>query len=253
VDGPGELVRAAIALADAERVGAVTLRAVAHRVGVTPAEVRRAFGSRDRLVAALVQHLFARPRTDRRGTDRRGTDRRGTDRRGTDRRGTDRRDVREPSSETPVQTLARLATQEWAAYREHPWLVTVVASSRLPLVPAVLDAARESTEAFAALGLDPPSALGRYVALSGYVQGMALLLLAEHGEVARSGTAYRAWWSDEVRRLDHTGAHRRHPWLDAASGGRLPESFAADADTWFRDGLDRVLAGLIMQDGLTRP
>lgn len=132
-------------------------------------------------------------------------------------------------------------------YREHPWLVTVLASSRPPLVPAVLDAARASTEAFAALGLDPPSALGRYVALSGYVQGMALLLLAEQGETALSGTGYRAWWSEELRRLDRTGTRRRHPWLDAASGGRLPDTFDADADTWFRDGLDRVLAGLTNQ------
>jgi AcrR family transcriptional regulator len=202
----------------------VTLRAVAHRVGVTPAQVRRAFGSRDRLVAALVQHLFSRPSTARPGTARHG--------------------VGEPSPETPEQALARLATEEWVAYREHPWLVTVLASSRPPLVPAVLDAARASTAAFVALGLDPPSALGRYVALSGYVQGMALLLLAERGEAMRSGSAYRTWWSEELRRLDRTGTRRRHPWLDAASGGRLPESFAADADTWFRDGLDRVLAGL---------
>jgi hypothetical protein len=146
--------------------------------------------------------------------------------------------------ETPVQTLARLATEEWMTYREHPWLVTVLASSRPPLVPAVLDAARASTEAFVVLGLDPPSALARYVALSGYVQGMALLLVAEHGETARSGTAYRTWWSEESRRLDRTGTRRRHPWLDDASGGRLPDSFDTDADTWFRDGLDRVLAGL---------
>ncbi|WP_454856459.1 TetR/AcrR family transcriptional regulator C-terminal domain-containing protein [Promicromonospora soli] len=147
-------------------------------------------------------------------------------------------------SEAPVQTLAGLATDEWMTYREHPWLVVVLASSRPPLVPAVLEAARASTEAFAALGLDPPSALARYVALSGYVQGMALLLLAEHGEPARSGTAYRTWWSEELRRLDRTGARRRHPWLDDASGGKLPDSLGTDADTWFQDGLDRVLAGL---------
>lgn len=106
-----------------------------------------------------------------------------------------------------------------------------------------------STEAFAALGFDPPSALGRYIALSGYVQGMALMLLAEHEELGRSGTAYGAWWAEEARRLDRTGARRRHPWLEAASGGKLPDAFATDVDAWFREGLARVLAGLVVTGG----
>lgn len=210
--GTEALVEVAIALADADGVGALTLRAVAYRAGLTFAQVRREFRNRDRLLAAVVQHVLSR---------------------------------RHRPGGTPVQTLARLAAEEWAVYRAHPWLVTVVASSRPPLVPAVLHAARASTEAFVALGLDPPTALGRYVALSGYVQGMALLLLAEHGETARTGTAYPSWWSQELGRLDRTGERRRHPWLDDVSGGRLPAAFDADADAWFRDGLDRVLAGLV--------
>jgi AcrR family transcriptional regulator len=215
----GDLVRVAIALADADGIAAVTLRTVAHHAGVALPKVRRAFGSRDGLVATLVQQLLARPHRAA------------------------------PSSGSPVRTLTRLAEEEWAAYRSHPWLVSLLASSRPPLVPAVLDAARASTEAFMALGVDPPSALGRYIALSGYVQGMALLLLAEREEATRSGTAYRAWWSQEGRRLDRTGVRRRHPWLEEASGGTLPDAFDADADTWFRDGLGRVLAGLVGTGG----
>lgn len=259
-DRRGDLLEVATALADADGIGAVTLRALAHRTGLMPAAVRKEFGSRDRLVAALVQHHFARRRSVSVGPAPVGSAPVGSVSVGSASAvsapvgfspagfapaGSARSGTREPEPETPVRTLARLAAEEWATYREHPWLVTVLASSRPPLVPAVLDAARASTEAFAALGLDPPSALGRYVALSAYVQGMALLLLAEQGEVAHSGTAYRAWWSEELRRLDRTGARRRHPWLDAASGGKPPESFGKDADTWFRDGLDRVLAGLV--------
>ena len=215
----GDLIRVAIALADADGIATVTLRSVAHHAGVALPEVRRVLGSRDGLVAAVVQQLLVRPH----------------------------RAV--SSSGPPVRTLTRLAEEEWAAYRLHPWLLSLVASSRPPLVPAVLDAARASAEAFMALGLDPPSALGRYLALSGYVQGMALLLLAEREEAAHSGTTYQAWWSAEVRRLDRTGVRRRHPWLEAASGGKLPDAFDADADTWFRDGLGRVLAGLVATGG----
>jgi AcrR family transcriptional regulator len=216
--GERAVVDTAISLADAGGIDSVTLRAVAHHAGVALPEVRRAFGSRDRLVAALVQRLLA-PGS-----------------------------AAAPSSKGPVGTLTRLAEDEWAVYRAHPWLVSVLATSRPPLVPAVLDVARASTEAFVELGLDPPSALGRYVALNGYVQGMALLLLAEHKEAARSGTAYRAWWAEEARRLDRTGVRRRHTWLEGASGGKLPDAFDADVDSWFRDGLAGVIAGLVTRD-----
>ncbi|MBN6041870.1 TetR/AcrR family transcriptional regulator C-terminal domain-containing protein [Amycolatopsis sp. 195334CR] len=188
----GELVDKAIALADAEGIGAVTLRAIA---GTSLVEAQRAFGSRDKLVATMVQRLLTPP---------------------------------------PRGTLTELAEAEWAAYRAHPWLVSVLASTRPPLVPAVLDTAGAMIDAFLALGFDPPTALSRYLALSAYVQGMALLLLSEHQE-ARTGQTYRTWWAAEARRLPR--------WTTELGGP--PET--ADPGSWFRDGLDRVL------DGLTRP
>ncbi|MFI2489132.1 hypothetical protein ACH47X_19640 [Promicromonospora kroppenstedtii] len=81
----------------------------------------------------------------------------------------------------------------------------------------------------------------------------------------------------EAWRLDRSGARRRHPWLDQVSGGPpgmdrdldpggdpvrdpgaspdpvpvpgpagrgVPQSFDADTDAWFRDGLVRVITGL---------
>ncbi|MEV0893940.1 hypothetical protein [Promicromonospora sp. NPDC050262] len=237
--GDADLVSVGIALADVAGIAALTLRTVAHRAGVPLAQARRAYGSRDRLVAALVQRALAprravAPREHAEAHVEAHTQAR-----------PEAHPQATPDAETPADVLVRLAEQEWVAYREPPWLVTVLASSRPPLVPAVLDAARAGTEAFERLGADPPSALGRYLALSGYVQGMALLLLAEHDESSRSGTDYRAWWAAEARRLERTGARRRHPWLDVVSEGRVPESFDADAEAWFRAGLTRVLAGLI--------
>ncbi|WP_020015142.1 hypothetical protein [Promicromonospora sukumoe] len=257
-----DLVQAAIALADVGGVGAVTLRSVAHRVGIPLAETRRRFGSRDRLVAAMVQRILtsgrpaaarvraqpqsqpqSRPPTQPQPQPRPPTQ-------------PQPQVPTPPQPDTPARRLTRLAEAEWAAYQAHPWLVVVLASSRPPLVPAVLDAARACTEAFMALGADPPSALGRYLALSGYVQGMALLLLAEHDESTRSGTDYRTWWTAEARRLDRAGLRRRHPWLPGSDpspdrgpdpgpvGKGFPQTFDADADTWFRDGLARVITGL---------
>jgi AcrR family transcriptional regulator len=212
--GPGtdEVVELAVALADEEGVEALSLRSVAYRAGLPLAAVQRTFGSRDRLVAVMVQQLLSRHRTT------------------------------PPPTEAPARTLARLAEREWATYRAHPWLVGVLASTRPPLVPAVLDDVRVGIDAFAALGLDTAEAMGRYLALSGYVQGMALLVRAEQQESARSATTYRSWWSEEIRRLERTGSRRRHPWLGRLTDTATPDTL--DLDATFRDGLHHVLKGL---------
>lgn len=206
----------ATALADAGGIEAVTLRSVAGRAGLPLRAVQRDFGSRDRLVALMAHHALAQhahrlaPETD------------------------------------PIDALTRLAEAEWRAYRDHPWLVGVLASTRPPLVPAVLDAARAAIEVFTGLGLSADAARNRYLAFSAYIQGMGLLLSAEHLE-AGSATSYRTWWSQELNRLDRTGATGRHPWLTDFSAAAPAEAF--DADTAFRDGLQHVLQGLTTPPG----
>ncbi|WP_206024948.1 TetR/AcrR family transcriptional regulator [Micromonospora zingiberis] len=205
------MIAVATELADAHGINGLTLRAVARRAGQPLAAAQHAFGSRDRLVAALVQHLLAHRPTS-------------------------------PRRESPVERLARLAEQEWQVYQAHPWLVGVLASTRPPLVPAVLDLAGASIEALVMLGLSPATALRRYLALNAYIQGMALLLQAEQREAAASVATYRSWWAEEIRRLDRTGSRRQHPWLGEVTAGTPPEAF--DVDVAFRDGLHRVLTGL---------
>lgn len=204
------LVQVAVATADADGVEAVTLRSVAHRAGLALAVVRRDVGSRDRLVASMVQHVLVTrpaPHID--------------------------------PGDDPVDALTRLAEAEWATYAAHPWLVGVLASTRPPLVPAVLAAARAVVEVLERSGLDARTALDRYLALSAYVQGMAMLLLAEHRE-ARTGTSHRAWWRDTQERLDRTGATLRHPWI-VDHGPDSPLDVAAT----FRAGLRRVVPALV--------
>lgn len=143
----------------------------------------------------------------------------------------------------PVGTLTKLAEQEWRAYEFLPWLVSVMASTRPPLVPAVLDASRAAIEVFIALGLDGDVALDRYLAFSAYIQGMGLLLTAERRESVHAGTSYHAWWSEEIRRLDRTGNTLRHPWLAELTDQPRTNSF--DSNACFHAGLHRVVTGLM--------
>lgn len=209
---PTSTLEAAVALADAHGIAAVTLRAVADRVEITLATAQRDLGSRDRLVSMMAQHILARHA------------------------------ARRPPDEDPVDTLTRLAEDEWRAYCTHPWLVGVMASTRPPLVPAVLEAAQAAIHVFTGMGLDDATALHRYLAFSAYIQGMGMLLTAEQQESGRSGTSFRGWWAAELRRLDRSGAALRHPWLSALSHAAPTDGF--DPSEAFRHGLDRVIRGL---------
>lgn len=202
----------AIAIADAEGLSALSLRSVAHRAGLVLAVVQREFGSRDRLVALMVQRVYGRV------------------------------PWRSGAPAEPAQALVRLAELEWRIYRAHPWLVEVLASTRPPLVPAVLESARAAIHLFRDLGLDAGRALSRYLALSAYIQGMGMLLTAEAQETAHSGTGPGSWWGAELRRLDRSGATRRHPWLVELADQAPADGF--DVDDAFRDGLRRVVGGL---------
>ncbi|WP_070195558.1 TetR/AcrR family transcriptional regulator C-terminal domain-containing protein [Streptomyces oceani] len=206
-----------VTIADTEGVAAVTLRTVAHRSGLPLASVERDFRSRDRLVAAMAQRLLARPARRGPGTGDTAVEDAGT-------------------------ALRRLAEEEWRVYRTHPWLVEVLASTRPPLVPAVLDTARDALAAFTRIGLDSHAALRRYLAYSAYVQGMALLLLAERRESEHSGTSFRHWWREEGHRLDRTGATVRHAWLAELTAS--PPAGGFNLDAAFRDGLDRTVRAL---------
>lgn len=210
--GAEELLEAAIALADERGQDGVTLSALTSRAGLALAAVQREVGGRDQLMAMMVQRIVSR------------------------------RGAGAPVAETPVSVLGRLAQEEWDRYRAHPWLVEVLASTRPPLVPAVLDASREMVEAFVEIGLDTATAFHRYLALSGYIQGMALLLAAEQREAGRTATTYRTWWSEQVRRLDRSGARFKHPWLSELTEEQELDSF--DADRAFQEGLRPVLDGL---------
>lgn len=207
----------AIAVADAAGTNAVTLRSVADRAGLSLTMVQRDFGSRDRMVATMVQHILSS------------------------------RTRPSPRSADPIAALTRLGEDEWTAYRAHPWLVTVLASTRPPLAPAVLDAARATIEVFMSTGLGGDAALDRYLAFSAYIQGMGLLLIAEHQESVRSGASHRAWWQEEIRRLNRTGAAWRHSWLTELADQPAAADF--DVDASFHDGLHSVVRGLVQATG----
>lgn len=200
------LVRLAVELADAAGLDAVSMRVLADRAGLPAHAVYRHVRNRAELLSAMAEHVTVRRPGD------------------------------PPLPRDPRGRLERLAWQEWAMYRRHPWLLAILATDQPPTGPAVLTMVDRVVAAFTDAGYDPAAAFRAYLVFSGYLQGMALLIRRDPTD-----PAYRAWWSATRDRLARTGRTSGRPWL-AAAGDTRPDR---DLDAWFRFGLGRLLDGLL--------
>lgn len=202
-----DLVSLAVRLADDSGLDAISMRILADCAGLPVHLLYRQVRNRADLLAAMAEHVLTErgPRHLARPRD-------------------------------PRAQLRQLARDEWAMYRRHPWLLMVLATDRPPTGPAVLAMVDRVVAVLAEAGFEPAEAYRVYLVLSGYVQGMALLV----GRDPDAASA-RAWRSATRLRLEHTGRMERRPWL-AAAGRTDPDT---ELDTWFEYGLDRMLAGLL--------
>ncbi|KAA5826569.1 TetR/AcrR family transcriptional regulator [Saccharopolyspora hirsuta] len=203
------VVRAAIRLADAEGMSAVSMQRVAAQLGVAAMTLYRHVRSKDELVTAMVEAVFAEHSSSPRSADWRAQ-------------------------------LEHQARQEWQLYQRRPWVLAVLASTRPPLAGAVLASVDRSMTALTGRGLDPRAALSTYLLVSGYVQGMALLVVAESQALRDTGVRAGTWWSSG--RLAGLVDSGRYPWLTELATGELPGPEAVDG--WFEFGLQRVLDGV---------
>ena len=201
------LVALAVELADHLGLDGVSMRLLAERAGLPVHLLYRQVRNRADLLSAMVEHVIDGHR---------------------------RRNAASPDD--PRTRLRQLAHDEWAMYRKHPWLLTALATDRPPTGPAVLAMVDQVVSALTHLGFEPLEAYRAYLVLSGYVQGMALLI-----ERKPTDTDYRTWRSATRRRLEQTGRLQQRPWLTAASRTN-PDT---DLDAWFDFGLHRMLDGLL--------
>ena len=104
------VVHAAIRLADADGIEAVSMRVLAARLGVATMALYRHVSGKDDLVEAMVDTLLA--------------------------------ESWEPGDQGWGWRvlLEHEARQEWELYRRHPWLVAVLSTARPPLGPGLLEA-----------------------------------------------------------------------------------------------------------------
>ncbi|MBT0567207.1 TetR/AcrR family transcriptional regulator [Williamsia sp. CHRR-6] len=180
------IVDAAIDIADADGFAAVTMRAIADRLGVGAMSLYRHVADKDALLTAMTEAVGARFPYPHEMPGAPVP--------------TDHRDAAAVVGHRHWRECVRIATDiDWTLYQRHPWVVLAYSSPRHSMGAASLGCLDWMMAAFAQLDVTPVRAAEMTVTLWSFVQGVALTSVA--GELLRS-TADAALDGDLVAVLD---------------------------------------------------
>ncbi|MFF7455403.1 TetR/AcrR family transcriptional regulator C-terminal domain-containing protein [Kitasatospora sp. NPDC008115] len=218
VEPPGDLsrerlIRAALELADAEGLAALSMRAVASRLGVSAMSAYRHVTSKDELVLLTADAAFG--------------------------------EARYPA-EPPAGWRPRLelgARTLWALFRRHPWLAHLSPVTRPLLLPNLLTHAEWALAALDGHGLSPTAALDIHVLLYSYIEGIAVNLERETQAQATTGLTGDEWTDTRLAAFDPRTAASRLPVFTRMMSD-LADGYDLDLDALFELGLATLLDGL---------
>lgn len=167
----GRIVRAAVAIADAEGLTALTMRRLAAELGVSAMSLYRHVSTKEQLVALMADATFGEHALPER---------------------------------PPPHWRERLelsAALQWRLYRAHPWLAGAMNLSRPLLIPNGIRHIDWALAALAGLGLDDDTRMHAAVTLFGYVRGHAVDLEPESAAARTSGVSGQEWMRAQETRL----------------------------------------------------
>jgi len=212
VPDAADVVRAAMAVADAEGLGGLSMRRIATDLGIPTMSLYRHVRSRDELLARMLDTVYATSPLPRPLPD---------------------------GWRARAETCARTM---WAAFQRHPWAAHVMSMTR----PQVLPHGIAHTEALlAAFGeipgrpLDLETRMHLTVSVFQLVRGLGVGI--EPAELARNddGLTDEEWMDRSVPALQAAVDPRRHPHLMAA----ISTDIDLTLDSLFEFGLARLLDG----------
>ncbi|MGC7102694.1 TetR/AcrR family transcriptional regulator [Amycolatopsis lurida] len=202
----GRIVAAAIEVADAEGLGALSMRKVAERFGTTTMSLYRYVPGKAELVELMRDAVYGEAPL-------------------------------EPADELDWRAgLERWARRTWEIYQRHPWLVHSAGSRSLP-GPNIMAGYDHALDVASRGGLAPAQVIAVVNLVGGFVESVA----RQAGETAelqrRTGISHERWWSERESLFERLDAY---PAL-----GRLWESGGMDEPLDpFEFGLQRTLDGV---------
>ncbi len=175
------VVDAAVAVAAADGLAAVSMRSVARALGVGAMTLYSHVPGRDELVDAMVDRAYA--------------------------------DFTLPEPDLPWRTaLGVYARGYWKLLRQHPWL-TEVNPWRLPLAPHVFEAQEAAYRTLVDTGLTASQVVETIEIVNNAVTGAARSAAAEDADRRSQGTDYAAYWAQTSDFWEKTFDPTRFPTM----------------------------------------
>ncbi|MEV6253900.1 TetR/AcrR family transcriptional regulator [Nocardia sp. NPDC051929] len=208
------IARAAVELADRDGLDGLTMRRLAGALGVATATLYRHFPDREALLASMAELALD--------------------------------EIPPPGTECGGwrPRLRHEAREEWRLYRRHPWMLPLLARVRPPLGPALLDVLERNFAALDHPGLTRQTGFAIYLALSGLVQGLALLWSSERAD--RLGDPRDAAETAAPRELAELLDPALRPVLHRYFTG-LDSTFEMDFDDLLATSVELLLDGVAVR------
>ncbi|MEV7020549.1 TetR/AcrR family transcriptional regulator C-terminal domain-containing protein [Kitasatospora sp. NPDC093558] len=210
----GEIAAAAIVLADAEGVDAVTMRRMAQELGLSPMALYTYVPGKAELLDLMLDTIYAgMPRTA-------------------------------PADDGWRARVTAVADDNRALHRAHPW-IAAVATSRPPLGPGLMAKYEYELRAFEGTGLPDVELDAALTHVLGFVQTCARMAADERAAQQDSALTDEQWWAANAGLLARVFDAERYPVaarVGAAAGAA--HGGAYDPDHAYAFGLARVLDGL---------
>jgi DNA-binding transcriptional regulator YhcF (GntR family) len=205
------IVRAAIGIADAEGIDALSMRRVAAALGTGVMSLYRHVPGKDELLLLMRDAVFG---------------------------------------ETPLPSAApsdwragleRSARALWRLYRRHPWLARTASLTRPAAGPNQMPYSEWNLGVLSALGLDDHRVFHVHLTLFNFVHGSAASLEAEHREEADTGLTGQQWLEQREGATRSVIGSGPFPVSERIFGD---PDLPFDLDDLFEFGLARLLDGI---------
>ncbi|MFG3258202.1 GntR family transcriptional regulator [Streptomyces sp. NPDC048172] len=208
------VVRTAVALADAEGLAALSMRAVAARLGTAAMSPYRHVEGKDHLVRLMTDAVYGEL------------------------------DLPRPAPEFWRDRLEAGARALWSLHRAHPWLAHAGPLNRPLMAPNVLTYSDWMLAALEGLDLPPSRMFDVNVLLYGYVQGLAVHLEREAHAEAASGVTEDEWLAAQEREMAGLVTPDRYPSYARWVSSLGEDGYDLHLDALFDTGLTAMLDGL---------
>ncbi|PYC74916.1 GntR family transcriptional regulator [Micromonospora arborensis] len=219
--GRMHVLRAAIAIADAEGLDAVSMRRLAVDLGAGPMSLYRHVANKDDLVTQMADEVFGES------------------------------ELPDPGPPGWRAKLELVAHQQWELCRRHLWLPRAVSFTRPALVPNMMAHTEWILRALDGLELPMTTRIREALTLHGLVATVALSMAAEVESEQETGVTLDGWLLAQQKRADQKLDSGRFPLL-----ATIPPETASDLNGLFEYGLARHLDGfatLVQGHARTRP